>query len=129
MEHGPGHEFYWREGPHHAHEGWWGGPLHLIVLVLVVAVLVAGVMWLVRRLAPGVAQATPPPVAGAPAGIAPAVDQAVATLRMRYAKGEVSREDYLHAMEDLTGAAAPATPPSEEWPGVGPDEDTTPTAG
>jgi hypothetical protein len=51
----------------------------------------------------------------------PAHDPAVATLRMRYAKGEVSRDDFQNAIADLTGAVPTA------WPGAGPAEDTAPT--
>ena len=48
-----------------------------------------------------------------------AADPAVATLRMRYAKGEVSREDFRHALADLTGADADTA----GWPGVPTGED------
>ncbi len=123
MDHGPGRDFDWQDSAHHAHDDWWGGPLHLIFFILFLALLVAGAVLLVRRLSPGVAQAAVPAVAGAPASLA--ADPAVATLRMRYANGEVSREDFQHAMEDLTGAAAAWTP----WPGSEPGEDTAPTAG
>jgi hypothetical protein len=97
---------YWNEGMHHAHDGWWGGPLHVIVLLLLLALVVAGAVWLVRHFSRGgfapaaAGPAVLPPVPGAP-------DPAVAALRMRYAKGEVSREDFQHAMEDLSGAVGP----------------------
>ena len=80
-------------------------------------------MWLVRRLTPAVAQAAVPAAATAPVSLA--VDPAVATVRMRYAKGEISRDDFRHVMEDLTGVAASTAP----WPGGEPDEGTKPTAG
>jgi uncharacterized membrane protein len=121
MEHGQGNEFYWQEGARHAHEGWWGGPLHLIALLLLLALLVAGVVWLVRRLAPSSARAIAP--AAAPAA-ALTGDPAVATLRMRYAKGEVSRDDFQHALADLTGTEADTA----AWPGATPGDDTTPAA-
>ena len=124
MDHRQGHELYWQEGARHAHEDWWSGPLHLLVLVLFVALLVAGAVWLVRRLSPGVAQAAAPAVAGvSPAALT--ADPAIAALRMRYAKGEVSRDDFQHTMDDLTGVAAPTA----SWPGSEPGEDTAPTAG
>ena len=124
MDHGQGHEFFFQEGARHAHEDWWGGPLHILFFLLFLALLVAGAVWLVRRLSPGVAPAAAPAVVGAPT-VALAADPAVATLRMRYAKGEVSREDFQHALEDLTGVAAPTA----AWPGSEPGEDTAPTAG
>ena len=42
---------------------------------------------------------------------------------MRYAKGEVSRDDYLNGMSDLTGIDAPTT---ETWPGNESGEGTPP---
>ena len=117
MDHGHDRGFYFQEGARHAHEGWWGGPLHVIALLLFMALLVIGVVWLVRRFLPAqvTAAAVPAAVSEAPAG----GDPAVAMLRMRYAKGEVSREDFHHALADLTGAAGP-------WPADRP-EDTAQT--
>ena len=115
MDHGQGHDFYWQQGARHAHDDWWSGPLHLLVLVLLVALLVAGVVWLVRRLSPTVAQAAVPAAAGAPP-LALTADPAIVALRMRYAKGEVSRDDFQHTMEDLTGVVAPTA----SWPGSEP---------
>jgi uncharacterized membrane protein len=119
MEHGHGNDFYWQEGARHAHEGWWAGPLHFVALLLLLALLVAGVVWLVRRLAPAPAQAIAPAADSAPALTG---DPAVATLRMRYARGEVSREDFQHTLADLTGADADTT----GWPGSTPGDDVTP---
>ena len=121
MEHGQGHGFYWQEGARHAHEDWWSGSLHL--LVLFVALLVAGAVWLVRRLSPGLAQPAVPVVATPPATLT--ADPAIAALRMRYAKGQVSRNDFQHTMDDLTGVAATTA----SWPGSEPGEDTAPTDG
>jgi uncharacterized membrane protein len=119
MEHRHGNEFYWQEGVRHAHEGWWAGPLHFVALLLLLALLVAGVVWLVRRLAPAPAQAVVP-AAGPAAALTG--DPAVATLRMRYARGEVSREDFQHTLADLTGADTGAT----GWPGSATGDDVTP---
>jgi uncharacterized membrane protein len=99
---------YWDEGMRHAHDGWWGGPLHVIVFLLLLALLVAGAVWLVRYFSRG---GLAPAAAGPalmPSGSA-GPDPAVAALRMRYAKGEVSREDFQHAMEDLVGEDTPPT--------------------
>ena len=112
MRHERGNEFFMQEGARHAHDHWWDGPLHAVLLVLLLGLLIAGVVWLLRRLSPGVAQAAAPAAAGASVA-ALAADPAVSTLRMRYAKGEISRDDYRAAFEDLTGGAAPA----EAWPG------------
>src|SRR6476620_6485521 len=119
MDRRPPPDFYWQESARRAHDDWWHGPLHALFFLLFLALLVAGIVWLVRRLAPGVAQAAVPATAAPVAiGAAPA-DPAVATLRMRYAKGEVSREDFQNALADLTGAEAP----TGSWPGNEPPEE------
>lgn len=119
MDRGHDNEFFWQEGARHVHEEWWSGPFHAIAFLILLALLVVGVVWIVRRLSPGVPAATVVPVGTPAAGIA--ADPAVAALRMRYARGEVSREDFQHGMEDLTGTATP-------WPGNNPGEGTAPTA-
>ena len=118
----PHNDFFFQDGPYHGHDEWWHGPLHALFLLLFVALLVLAAIWLVRHLSPAAAQAAAPAVvpAGAVAGTAAADDPAVATLRMRYAKGEVSREDYRNAIEDLTGEA-----PAASWPGEPPPEETS----
>jgi hypothetical protein len=109
MRHGDGNGYFW-EAPRHAHDAWWHGPLTFIVIVLVIGLLVAGVVWLVRRWSLG-ASSTTVAVGGGAAALpgAPPGDPAVAALRLRYAQGEVAREDYLSGMADLTGAR-PAEP-------------------
>ncbi len=101
----PRNDFFFQNGPHHGHDDWWYGPLHVLFLLLFIALIVVAAVWLLRRLFPAVAQASA--VAPAAAVAAPGTDPAIATLRMRYAKGEVSREDFQHAFADLTGAEAP----------------------
>lgn len=116
-EHGRprGSDPYFYGGPHHAHDSWWAGPAHLLLFILLVALLIAGVVWLVHRLAPAAMTRTATP-AVIPAAAASAVDDpAVATLRMRYARDEVSRNDYRNAIEDLTGRPAATA----AWPGGG----------
>jgi uncharacterized membrane protein len=104
MNRPPGNGFYWQEGARHSHDGWCGGPLHVILLILLLALLIGGGVLLIRRLWPGSStQAAVPAVAA----VATTEDPAVAALRLRYAKGEVSREDFRHAMQDLTGVAEP----------------------
>jgi uncharacterized membrane protein len=117
VDHAHDRGFYFQEGARHAHEGWWEGPLHVIIFLLLIALLAIGVVWFVRRFLP--AQVTTPAVRAAVSEAPAGGDPAVATLRMRYAKGEVSREDFQHALADLTGAAGP-------WTDDGP-EDTAQT--
>lgn len=82
-------------------EGWWlvGSLLQLLLLgaIVVLAVLVA--QRLIGRSA-GRADRTDA-VAPAPAATGPVPDEALIQLRLRYARGEVSREDYLRTAADL----------------------------
>ncbi len=113
MEHRHDQGFAWYDGARHAHDGWWSGPLHLIVMLLVVGLIVALVVWLVRRYGHLAAAA-----AAAPAVVA---DPAIGALRMRYARGEVSCEEYLSRLGDLGGggttAADAPTAETAPWPG------------
>jgi uncharacterized membrane protein len=107
---------YWMYGAQHAHHEWWAGPLHALVVLAVVALLVVGAVWLVRRLMEG-----PPTTAvAAPGGggSTQVSDPAVAELRLRYARGEIERDAYLQSFADLTGRA-------EAWPGQVPPEAPT----
>jgi uncharacterized membrane protein len=84
-------------------QGHGGHPfLHLLVLLAVVALLIAGGIWLFRRLSPrqaGVATLAP---AGAPGGADP-----LGIVRLRYARGEIGREEFQRLSVDL--GAAPDT--------------------
>ena len=112
-----GNDEFWQEGARYIHDGWWGGPLHLLLFFLFMALVVVGVVWIMRRVLPA-----PGVQAVAPAAIPAAADPAVAALRMRYASGEVSPDDFRQRMQDLTGRAEPAPPPAEPGP------DDAPTA-
>jgi uncharacterized membrane protein len=102
---------YFYQGMHHAHDGWWGGPLHVIVLLVLLGLLIAGAVWLVRHFSRGSLVAATGPTAAAPAALS-GPDPAVAALRMRYATGKVSREEFRDALADLTGAVDDGdTPP------------------
>jgi uncharacterized membrane protein len=87
---------YWEHTGHGDH-GWeWLVALVLFALIVgVVAALV--VRWLAARQAR--AQALPL----VPAAVGPA-DDALGTVRMRYARGEIDREQFLQATADLGGA-------------------------
>lgn len=102
---GPGfHEGFERgieAGPH------WFGFLPL----LVIAVLVGVIVWAVIRLTRESGGAA---VAAGPAPVAMRADAALEELRLRYARGEMTREDYGERLQDLTGANA--VPPSEPGP-------------
>jgi uncharacterized membrane protein len=104
---GPGH-FGRSDGPMYFGEHHGGGGWHWIVPLLFLLVLAALVAWTVLQ-----ARRTPRAVAIAPGGAA-AVDPALAELRLRYARGEVSRDEFVATEADLRGlAAAPAPPPPQ----------------
>jgi uncharacterized membrane protein len=71
-------------------------------------VLILGLAWLIASLVLGSRtrrQAAATPV---PAGAAP-VDDPLSVLRMRYARGEIGRDEYLQASGDLGGSGEPDT--------------------
>ena len=75
------------------------GAVHVIFMIVVLALLVLLAVWLatnIRR------QSTP--IAGPPH---PPQDPALTEARMRYARGEISREDFLRITGDLSGAPPP----------------------
>jgi len=93
--HGDG---YWHHGHGFPVLGW-------LVPLLVLALLAGLVIWAfvgtgARRRT--VQQPTAPPAAS--------VDTALTELRLRYARGEVSREDFLRISADLGGPVPPASP-------------------
>jgi putative membrane protein len=98
------------------HDSWWMGALHLLPLLLLV-VLVGVVVWGVLRLTAhgtpllaGVGAPTGPPAAFPPR------DQALEALRVRYARGEVDRTEYLERSADLGGPtiADPGETPADQ---------------
>jgi uncharacterized membrane protein len=99
------------------HEGWDHGGPHLLgwlIPLIVVAGLAVLAVWAVRRLT-----ATPLPPALPRSGAVPQTDLALESARLRYAKGEISREDYLGIASDL-GAPIPDHPAPSPSAG-GPD--------
>jgi len=91
----------------------WGVEIfHIIFMALLIAVVVMLVVWLVRGSQRGHLfhdhVAVPPGRAVS--------DTALQEARMRYARGEMSREEFLQISTDLGGPAAvqpPEPPPSE----------------
>ena len=86
---------------------WWDGPGHLLALVLLAA-LIGIAVWAVVRMTNQRAQL---------AGVAStAEDAAGLELRLRYARGDISREEYLARGADLGLVATPMpeAPPSQE---------------
>jgi uncharacterized membrane protein len=104
--------------------------LHLLVVLALVALVVAAVVLIVRLLRAR---------SSGPAAGTPSADGALALLRMRYAKGELGRDEFLRMSADLgespaPGAWAPASalappgppPASGELPGNPADDAPTP---
>jgi uncharacterized membrane protein len=80
--------------------GWHGYAfrwLAILMFLAFIALLVVGVVLLFRRGASPSASALPP------------MDQALVTVRMRYAQGEMTTQEFLEASEALGGP--PASPP------------------
>lgn len=88
---GPGWNRGW--GGHMYDGGWmWWGPFHGILSLLLLAAVVVGVVFLIRWLWHG--PAAQPPTRGSR-------KEALELLDLRYARGEIDREDYLQRKKDL----------------------------
>lgn len=94
-------------GPYMQHDTWWQGGFHLLPLLLF-AVFIGVLVWGILRLssqgafAAGSGPAGPMPAAGPPAR-----DPALEELRVRYARGELDRNDFLERSADLGGPPIP----------------------
>src|SRR5207245_7964133 len=89
---------------------WWYGFGHVIFTVVLVALAVALAVWLTnsqrrRSSAPPANPLLPPPGTPPVHPMPPGFDAALNEARMRYARGELSREDFLRISEDLGGPA------------------------
>ena len=98
---------------HHAHHPVFG----VLLLILLVALLVLGIIALVRfwRTRPGYASPVAP---GSPQG--QAVDPALAELRIRYARGEMTSDEYLQRASHLGYQRPPGPSPGGQPPEVTP---------
>jgi uncharacterized membrane protein len=106
---------------HHAHHPVFG----IIFLVLIAAVVALGIIYLLRwRRHPhgGFASSPAGMPPGSPAGTPwTGGDSAINELRIRYARGDITREEYWQRSSVLgyppSPAPGPAGPPSEGQPG------------
>ncbi len=101
-------------GPYVHHDTWWQSGFHLLPLLLF-AIFIGVLVWGVLRLSSQGAFAK----AGAlPAAGPQPRDQASEELRVRYARGELDRSDFLERSADLSGPPIPAAtlpePPAED---------------
>lgn len=81
---------------------WWQGLLGGLIPMLFLIALGVLVVWAVLRMAER--RLPPSPAALPPAG--PPRDPALEQARLRYARGELSREEYLRVSADLGGPPA-----------------------
>ncbi len=105
-------EYLW-EGGRLGHWGYSGDGAWVVggfLWLLLMAGLVAAAVVLVLRATGGPAAPDRRPVGPAPAAV---TDPAVTELRLRYARGDISREDYLRAAADL-GVTVPGDGPPPE---------------
>lgn len=78
----------------HAHAG---HPLLRVIFFVILLALLASVIFLALKLIFGRSRS-------GSLSSAPSTDDALATLRLRYARGEVARDEFLQAHADLGGA-------------------------
>jgi len=100
------------DGPF-GHSAWWA-PLQWLLPMLILVAVVGLVVWLIVRSSRQPAAAMP----GA-ATFAPRPDAALEQTRMRYAQGEIDRDQYLQITRDLSGAE-PGGPAAEPPPSLEP---------
>jgi putative membrane protein len=89
------------------HDTWWQGGFHLLPLLLF-AVFIGVLVWGILRLSSqGAFAAASGPAGPMPAAGPPARDPALEELRVRYARGELDRNDFLERSADLGGPPIP----------------------
>ena len=86
----------WGYGPESGLMGGWGAPVtlfHGIFWILVLALIIAGIVWLVRSVPrqAGSQMLTQHRLTG------------LDILEQRYARGEINREEYLQKKQDMSG--------------------------
>ncbi len=95
-----------RHGDHGMYQGYWdhGGmhPLTWVLLVVLIALLLALLAFVLSRLFPGRFQAPRRPAVAGPLG------DAIGIARLRYAKGELTRDEFIRMNEDLGAPPDPA---------------------
>jgi len=101
-----------RFGPRTMYHGWWPGIVgDLVPLLFLVALLVFGI-WAVRR----ISEQNRMHAAGAGVGMPAVLDGALEELRLRYARGDLDRDEYAQRFRDLGGEGPEPAPPSPPAP-------------
>lgn len=117
---GPGMGHGWMDGSGYGHPGWTG-----VVWGLLPALVFGGLIALIVYLfIHTTRERSFSPATALPAAIA---DGALSEARMRYARGEIGREDYLRIAEDLS-PLAPSERSSEATVKAGPPPPSEPPA-
>lgn len=98
-------------GPRAMEQGWWAAIIDDLVPLLFLVALVAFGIWAVRRITD---QTRIPAGVGPPASAA--ADGALEELRLRYARGDLDRDEYLQRFRDLSGEGPEPAPPSPPAP-------------
>ena len=98
----------------HIHRGWWGVG-HPFVALLMFLVVVGLIVWAVLYVTSH--RSAPPAIASGP----PPRDPAVEELRIRYARGEMTSDEFAQRSRNLgggppAGSAPPAAPPTAVTP-------------
>lgn len=110
------------QGPGFEHHGAWWGIFHLLPFVMLLVLIGVGI-WAVVR----VTSRPLPLSAGVGAAPLPPRDTAVEELRIRYARGELEREDFAQRMRDLGGTDIGGRAPSAD--ASPPPDDSAPASG
>jgi uncharacterized membrane protein len=101
------------------HDGWWWWGDRFLPFLLLLIVIGVGVWGLIRF------GSRAPASSGAAATSAGPVDRALDEVRLRYARGEIERDEFVARTRDLGGSvvetspATPAPPPAEAPPAGG----------
>ena len=86
---------------------WVGG----VIMLIVFAVLIGVIVWAVLRITRAEAARQAMPASGPPPlPVARAEDPALATVRMRYAQGEIDRDEFVRVSTDLGSPQQPEAP-------------------
>ena len=97
-------------GPYVQHDAWWQSGFHLLPLLLF-AILIGVLVWGVLRLSSqdvfASARAGSSPAGSTPPAGPQPRDPALEELRVRYARGELDRSDFLERSADLGGPPTP----------------------
>lgn len=76
-------------GPYLGSMGWWGGPLSMLLHLLIWGAIIFGIVWAIRRIFPAVATT------------GPRSSDAAEILKKRYASGEIGSEEFSQKKKDL----------------------------